>query len=184
MDASQTLSIPRGENVELWDVKLANRTNTKRNFSLYSYAEFSFHQIPIDNQNFQMSLYCAGSDYEDGVIDYDLFYEHAHQYMAASFTPDGFDCLRDTFLGPYRTETNPLAVERGECFASFEKGNNHWRRPPKEADPGPRRIRPPRVDAGRRGPDEGRRVRSKYSDFTNVDAAFARPGRLLERKIM
>ena len=122
VDASQTLFIPRGENVELWDVKLANRTNTKRNLSLYSYAEFSFHQIPIDNQNFQMSLYCAGSDYEDGVIDYDLFYEHAHQYMAASFTPDGFDCLRDTFLGPYRTETNPLAVERGECFGSFEKG--------------------------------------------------------------
>ena len=173
VDASQTLFIPRGENVELWDVKLANRTNTKRNFSLYSYAEFSFHQIPIDNQNFQMSLYCAGSDYEDGVIDYDLFYEHAHQYMAASFTPDGFDCLRDTFLGPYRTETNPLAVERGECFASFEKGNNHCAVLQKKLTLAPGESARLVWMLGEGDRDEGRRVRSKYSDFTNVDAAFA-----------
>ena len=44
---------------------------------MYSYAEFSYHQIPIDNQNFQMSLYCAGSSCADGIIDYELFYEHA-----------------------------------------------------------------------------------------------------------
>ena len=36
-----------------------------------------------------MSLYCAGSHYEDGVIDYELFYEHAHQFMAASFIEVG-----------------------------------------------------------------------------------------------
>lgn len=173
VDASQTLFIPRGENVELWDVKLANRTNTKRNLSLYSYAEFSFHQIPIDNQNFQMSLYCAGSDYEDGIIDYDLFYEHAHQYMAASFAPDGFDCLRDTFLGPYRTETNPLAVERGECFGSFEKGSNHCAVLQKKLTLAPGESARLVWMLGEGDRDEGRRVRSKYSDFAAVDAAFA-----------
>ena len=94
VEAGQTLFIPRGENVELWDLKLRNHGGRERHLSVYSYAEFSFHQIPIDNQNFQMSLYCAGSDYADGIIDYELFYEHAHQFMAASFDPDGFDCLR------------------------------------------------------------------------------------------
>lgn len=173
VDASQTLFIPRGENVELWDVKLTNRSNTKRNLTLYSYAEFSFHQIPIDNQNFQMSLYCAGSGYEDGIIDYHLFYEHAHQYMAASFTPDGFDCLRDTFLGPYRTETNPLAVERGECFGSFEKGNNHCAVLQKKLTLAPGESARLVWMLGEGDRDEGRRVRSKYSDFANVDAAFA-----------
>ena len=111
--------------MELWDLALENRSDRPRSLSVWSSAEFSYHQIPIDNQNFQMSLYCAGSDYEDGIIDYELFYKHAHQFMAASFEPDGFDCLRDSFIGPYRTETNPLAVERGKCFASFEKGGNH-----------------------------------------------------------
>lgn len=172
IDASQTLFIPRGENVELWDVKLENKSNTYHNFSLYSYAEFSFHQIPIDNQNFQMSLYCAGSDYADGIIDYDLFYEHAHQYMAASFVPDGFDCLRDTFLGPYRTETNPIAVERGACSGSFEKGGNHCAvlRKKLTLAPGERARLTWMLGEGDR--EEGRRVRAKYSDPANVDAAF------------
>ena len=68
--AAQTLFIPLGENVELWDLTLENTSGRSRSLSVYSYAEFSYHQIPIDNQNFQMSLYCAGSRYEDGVIDY------------------------------------------------------------------------------------------------------------------
>ena len=52
--------------------------------------EFSFHHIMIDNQNFQMSLYCAGSSYEDGIIEEDLFYEEkGYQYLTANFTPDG-----------------------------------------------------------------------------------------------
>ena len=29
----------------------------------------------IDNQNFQISLYCAGSSYDENIIEYDLFYE-------------------------------------------------------------------------------------------------------------
>lgn len=67
----------------------------------------------IDNQNFQMSMYCAGSSYEDGIIEYDLFYEEfGFQYFTANFKPDGYDCLRDKFIGNYRTEDNPEAVER------------------------------------------------------------------------
>lgn len=172
IDASQTLFIPRWENVELWDVKLENKSNTNRNLSLYSYVEFSFHQIPIDNQNFQMSLYCAGSSCEDGIIDYDLFYEHAHQYMAASFIPDGFDCLRDAFLGPYRTETNPLAVERGVCSGSFEKGNNHCAVLQKKLTLAPGEHSRLVWMLGEGDREEGRRIRAKYSEFANLDAAF------------
>ncbi|MEG2421067.1 MAG: N,N'-diacetylchitobiose phosphorylase, partial [Oscillospiraceae bacterium] len=123
--AAQTLLIPRGEDVELWDVSLENKSGKPRNLSVFSYAEFSFHQIPMDNQNFQMSLYAAGSDFADGIIDYELFYEGAHQYMASTAPVVSFDCLRDTFLGNYRTERSPLAVEAGKCFGSFEKGGNH-----------------------------------------------------------
>ena len=80
----------------------------------------------IDNQNFQMSMYCAGSSYEDGIIEQDLFYEEfGFQYFASSFQPDGYDCLRDKFIGSYRTENNPEAVERGTCSGSKELGNNH-----------------------------------------------------------
>ena len=173
VNAAQTLFIPRGENVELWDLKLENPGESARSLSVYSYAEFSYHQIPIDNQNFQMSLYCAGSHYEDGVIDYELFYEGVHQFMAASFEPDGFDCLRDRFLGPYRTEADPLAVERGECFGSFEKGNNHCAVLQKKLTLAPGESARLVWMLGEGGLSEGRRVREKYRDFSAVDGAFA-----------
>ena len=134
ISGEQKLFIPPEDNVEIWDVKLRNDSGRKRRLSIFGYAEFSFHHIMIDNQNFQMSLYSSGSSYKDGIIEIDLFYEeNGFQY----FTADGgegaperneteyFDCLRDSFIGAYRTESNPLAVERGKCSGSFELGGNH-----------------------------------------------------------
>ena len=120
ISASQKLSIPLEDPVELWDVKIKNDSDRKRDLSVFSYCEFSFHHIMTDNQNFQMSMYCAGSSYEDGIIEHDLFYEEfGFQYFTGNFEPDGFDCLRDKFIGPYRTEDNPLSVEKGQCGGSF-----------------------------------------------------------------
>ena len=150
-----------------------NESGRPRRLSVCSYAEFSYHQIPIDNQNFQMSLYCAGSSYEDGIIDYELFYEGAHQFMAASFEPDGFHCLRDSFLGPYRTESNPLAVEQGAWGGSAEKGGNHCAVLHKRLTLAPGEEARLVWMLGEGDREEGRRVRAKYRDAAAVDAALA-----------
>lgn len=171
--AAQTLLIPRGERTELWDLTPVNESGRPRCLSVCSYAEFSYHQIPIDNQNFQMSLYCAGSSYEDGIIDYELFYEGAHQFMAASFEPDGFHCLRDSFLGPYRTESNPLAVEQGAWGGSAEKGSNHCAVLHKRLTLAPGEEARLVWMLGEGDREEGRRVRAKYRDAAAVDAALA-----------
>ncbi len=181
--AAQTLFIPQGEAVELWDLELENPSGRPRSLSVYSYAEFSYHQIPIDNQNFQMSLYCAGSSCEDGIIDYELFYEGAHQFMASSFRPDGFDCLRDSFLGPYRSESAPLAVERGECFSSCEKGGNHCAVLAKKLTLAPGEKTRLVWMLGEGGLAEGRRIREKYSDLSAVDEALAGLARYWEEKL-
>ena len=124
--ASQTLFVAMDDPVEIWDVRLKNESGRERKISVFSYLEFSFHHVDMDNRNFQMSLYAAGSRCEDGVIEHDLYYEEdGYQFFTSSFTPDGFDCLRDRFIGPYRTERNPLAVEKGACSGSYEKGGNH-----------------------------------------------------------
>ena len=126
IDAVQTLFVAVDDPVEIWRVTLRNDTDRVRDLSVFSYLEFSFHQIAMDNQNFQMSLYAAGSRYEDGVIEHDLYYEETgYQFFTSNFTPDGFDCLRDTFIGHYRSERNPIVVESGECHGSFQKGGNH-----------------------------------------------------------
>lgn len=123
--AEQTLFIPRGDDVELWDIKIENCSGRPRHISVFSYAEFSFHHIDMDNRNFQMSLYAAGADYAEGVIEQDLHYEECgYQYFTADFEPDSFDTVREAFIGPYRTETNPLGVEKGMLSGSTERGGN------------------------------------------------------------
>ncbi|MBQ4511620.1 MAG: hypothetical protein II969_01410 [Anaerolineaceae bacterium] len=124
--AEQKLFVDPDAPVEIWDVTLCNESGRKRELSVFSYLEFSFHQVDMDNRNFQMSLYAAGSSYADGVIEHDLYYEeNGYQFFTSDFTPDGFDCLRDSFIGPYHTEKDPETVSSGACHGSYEKGGNH-----------------------------------------------------------
>lgn len=172
--ASQTLMVPMDDAVELWDVRLKNITDKERRLSVFSYCEFSFHHIMIDNQNFQMSLYCAGSSYDENIIEYDLFYEEfGYQYFTSNVTPDGFDCLRDSFLGAYRTEDNPIAVERGTCSGSHELGNNHCGSLQKDLVLAPGEEVRLIFMLGEGSREAGKKIREKYSDMANVDAAYA-----------
>ena len=172
--ASQTLMVPMDDAVELWDVRLKNTTDKERRISVFSYCEFSFHHIMIDNQNFQMSLYCAGSSYDENIIEYDLFYEEfGYQYFTSNVTPDGFECLRDSFLGAYRTEDNPIAVERGTCSGSHELGNNHCGSLQKDLVLAPGEEVRLIFMLGEGSREAGKKIREKYSDMANVDAAYA-----------
>ena len=171
--ASQTLMIPMDDAVELWDVKIKNTGETERKISVFSYCEFSFHHVTFDNQNFQMSLYSAGSSYEDGIIEHDLYYdEFGYQYFTANIEPDSFDCLRDEFIGLYHTESNPAGVERGELSGSFEKGNNHCGSLHKKLilQPGEEVRIIFMLGEGNR--EEGRKIREKYSNLSTVDQAY------------
>lgn len=171
--ASQTLVVPIEEDVELWDVTIKNEDTVPRNLSLFSYCEFSFHHILMDNQNFQMSMYCAGAAYENGIIEHDLFYEEfGYQYFTANFKPDGYDCLRDQFVGLYHTEDNPVAVIKGACSSSSELGNNHCGALQKNIilEPGEEVRLIFMLGEGNRV--EGKKIREKYSDFANVDKVY------------
>lgn len=171
--AEQKLSIPIDDPVELWDVKIKNNSDKERNLSVFSYLEFSFHHIEMDNKNFQMSMYASGSSYEDGIIENDLFYEEfGYQYFTANFEADSFDCLRDKFIGSYRTEDNPIAVEKGVCSGSFEKGNNHCGALHKRITLAPgEEIRIVfMLGEGKR--EVGKGIREKYSKLENVDKAY------------
>ena len=173
IEAEQKLFIPIEDDVELWDVRLRNPGNKPRRLSVFSYVEFSFHHIEIDNQNLQMSLYAAGSSYADGIVEYDFFYEPwTFHYMAASFEPDSYECERDRFLGNYRTETNPVAVERGQCQNTSELGGNHCGALHKRLTilPGEEARVVFMLGVGPRA--TAKEIKAKYSDTARVDSAF------------
>ncbi|HGY55368.1 MAG TPA: N,N'-diacetylchitobiose phosphorylase [Caldithrix abyssi] len=172
--AEQLLFIPVNDDVELWDVKIKNESGRPRKLSVFSYVEFSFHHVEIDNQNFQMSLYASGSDFKDDIIEYDFFYEPwTFHFFASNFKPDSYDAVRDRFIGHYRTESNPIGVERGRLSGSTELGGNHCGALHKqiELQPGQETRLIFMLGVGSRR-EAGYAVKKKYSDLSNVDAAF------------
>ena len=174
--AEQTLFVAEDDPVEIWDVTLRNDSRRTRKLSAFSYCEFSFHQIDMDNRNFQMSLYAAGSRYAEGVIEHDLYYEEldGFQFFTADFSPDGYDCLRDSFIGPYRTERNPVAVERGACSGSAELGGNHCGSLMKQLTLAPGESVRLIFLLGEGGVAEGKSMRKKYGSAAAVDEQFAK----------
>ncbi len=176
--ASQTVFVPVEDDVEVWDVRVTNTTSAPRDLTVAGYCEFSFHNVEIDNQNLQMSLYSQGSSYADGIIEEDAYYEPwTFHYFASPQPPSSFDSLREDFLGPYRSERNPIAVERGHGSGSQGTTLNHVGALFHELhlEPGETaRI----VYLLGYGPADtaGRAMRAKYASDAAVDAEFARLG--------
>ena len=174
VEAEQLVFIPVDDDVEIWNVKIKNKGKKSRKLSVFSYVEFSFHHVEIDNQNLQMSLYASGSNYKDGIIEYDFFYEPwTYHFFASNFDPDSYDCVRDSFIGNYRTESNPIAVEQGNCSNSTELGGNHCGSLHKSISlkPGEEARIVFMLGVGSRK-EKGYEIKKKYSDLKNVDTAF------------
>lgn len=184
IDASQLMFIPLDDDVELIDVEIINTGSETRHIGVFSYVEFSFGHIDMDNQNLQMSLYSSGSSYMDGIIEHDLFYDpEDYHYFASSFEPDSFDCVRDAFIGSYRTEDNPISVENGTCSNSSELGGNHCASLHKKFTiaPGQNVRFTYMLGVGRR--DKGKLIRQKYSDRQNINKAFLELRRYWDGKL-
>lgn len=184
IDATQRVFIPIDDDVELWDVTITNTSDVPRTISAFSYVEFSYHSVRIDNQNFQMSSYAAGADYADGIIEYDFYYEPwTYHYMASSETPDSFDAIRDSFLGSYRTEDNPIAVERGHGSNSQATTGNHCGSLQHKVTLQPGETKRLIFMLGYGSRDAaGRAMKAKYSDLETVDREFARLGQYWDDK--
>ena len=174
IEAEQTLFIPIDDDVELWDILIKNNSDRPRKLSVFTYVEFSYHHVEIDNQNFQMSLYASGSSYKDGIIEYDFFYEPwMFHYFTSNIVPDSFDCVRDKFIGNYRTENNPIGVESGKLQNSSELGGNHCGSLHKKIvlQPGKENRMVFMLGVGSRD-EAGYKIKEKYSQLNNVDTAF------------
>ncbi|MDR1807733.1 MAG: hypothetical protein LBR33_07480, partial [Propionibacteriaceae bacterium] len=171
---SQRVFVPIGEDAELWDVTVTNTGDAARDLSLFGYVEFSFHTVSIDNQNFQMSLYAAGSSCADGIIEYDFYYEPwtYHHFLAVD-QPEGFDCRRDDFIGLGRTEANPIAVEQGRCSGSAGTTGNHCGALHHKVTLAPGESQRLTYILGYGDRAVGQRRRAKYAAPGAVDAAIA-----------
>ena len=126
--SEMTCFIPAGQAFEYWSLVVTNPGDEARTISVFSYAElaneWSYRQ---DLENLQYSQYVVHASYRDGMIHRRNSTRTAWSELwfgLAGADVVSFDTDRDVFLGGYRTQANPLAVERGECSGSETVGDN------------------------------------------------------------
>src|SRR5665648_380152 len=126
--SEMTCFIPTGQAFEYWSLAVTNPGPQARTISVFSYAElaneWSYRQ---DLENLQYSQYVVRATCTDGMIHRTNSTRDAMSELwfgVAGADVVGFDTDRDAFLGPYRTQANPLAVERGACSGSETVGDN------------------------------------------------------------
>jgi N,N'-diacetylchitobiose phosphorylase len=123
-----TCFIPKGQAFEYWSLVLSNLGALPRTISAFSYAELSNEwHYRQDLENLQYSQYIVQMSYHDGMIHRinntnpgrnELYFALAGADVVS------YDTDRDVFLGAYRTQRDPIAVERGMCSNSIAVGDN------------------------------------------------------------
>ena len=120
--------VPVDRPIELWEVEVTNTSDKERDLSLFTYAEWCFWHMDQDLSNFQYILYTCRMGYvEEGIIDYSIRLwpnRRPQAFMASVLPVVSFDTDRETFIGLYRHEGNPEAVEKGICNNTLAQGGN------------------------------------------------------------
>ena len=121
--------VPLDENCEFWALKLKNDSKKPRRLKIFTYLEFCLWHAEMDMMDFQYTLNIASAVNEGNMIFHQTGYapksgRFGIAYFGANKKIAGYDCDREAFLGGYRTEANPVAVERGKSFDSVASGGN------------------------------------------------------------
>jgi len=124
--------VPLGRSFECWLLKITNNDSKKRKLSLFNW------KLSQDLMNLQYSQYILKMDVVDNIIDHgtnvfippkpDHFEDDGqgrHTFLAVvGADVKGFDTDREVFLGPYRSYSNPIVVEQGQCKNSLAVADN------------------------------------------------------------
>ena len=190
LHAKMTFFVPVGENCELHDLVLTNKTGYPKTVHVWGVMEWCLWNAVDDSTNYQRNLNIAESEVEDGVIYHKTEYRERrdhYAYYAVNRPTAGWDTDRNTFLGHMGDWSDPqlVRVERsasskitgwypigchhleitlapGESYrATFILGYGKNPRDQKFLAPGVIRK------------DTAKAVTAKFAAFDAVDAAFA-----------
>ena len=126
--ATLDLFVAPGKNVLVWDLTIDNHGDESVALDVFGYVEFGLLDWKQDTDwacyvkhNLDVSFDAAAN-----AVTY--LYRHFHfnphladcplVYFGSSEPVASYDCDRDAFVGHYRDERNPVALERGACSNS------------------------------------------------------------------
>ncbi len=117
------------KNALIWELKLT--ADTDREVKVFPYVELGMMEFMRELQwqcynKHQLSAYNMDDVlvYKYGVENQPKPDETPLIYFAADVPVKGFDCDRDEFIGAYRSESNPIGIERGFCTNTTMAGGD------------------------------------------------------------
>lgn len=120
------------DNLEIWRFKIKNLTERKKKYDLFASVELCLGHALVDlinqpnDQHFNDVHFDKGSEILFATKRYWVKYtgatvKQANEawdqwvFMASTLPVKGFDGSRDRYIGPWRSEENPIAIEEGKC---------------------------------------------------------------------
>lgn len=125
VQASVLAFVPMNDTCEINQVKLTNNSSSSKTLSLFSYVEWCLWNADDDMKNFQRNFSTGEVEIVDSTIFHKTEYrERRNHYAVYSVNAkiDGFDTIRDEFLGAYNGTDDPTAVKNGACTNSVASG--------------------------------------------------------------
>ncbi len=129
ISATATYFVGEYENALIWNLKLTS--NTDKKVTIFPFVELGMMEFMRELQwqcynKHQLKCYNV-----DDVLVYDYAVENQPKpdetplvYFAANVPVKAFDCDRDEFVGSYRSEENPICIEKGNCTNSTLYGGD------------------------------------------------------------
>ncbi len=111
--AEMTFFVPVGQNCELHDLHLTNRTDAEKTVHVWGCMEWCLWNAVDDSTNYQRNLNIAESEVENGVIYHKTEYRERrdhYAYYGVNVPTVGLDTDRNTFLGHMGDWRDPQLV--------------------------------------------------------------------------
>ncbi len=110
---------------EVWVLRVKNLGDEPRRLRSFSYAEFSFYDAVIDQQNLDWGMHIVHSRQAEGTIYVSTLFRPTVSFFSSNVAIAGFDGDREIFIGRYRDLANPEVVETGlPCNSESPRGNS------------------------------------------------------------
>ncbi len=135
INSETTYYVPLNQTYEVWRSKITNASDKTRNLSVFGFVEFTNeNNYEQDQINLQYTLFISRTSFENNKIIQHIN-ENSEQDETGSNNQERFFGMTgaeitsyngnyDAFIGPYRTFSNPIAVENGKCDNAMNYNSN------------------------------------------------------------
>lgn len=175
-----TYYVPYGKTYEVWRTKVTNNSEADRKLSLFGFVEFTNEDnYEQDQVNLQYSLFISKTRFVENKIIQTISENSSIDRRERVFGMVGADVTAScgdlaSFIGPYRTYSNPIAVETGKCSNIMNYNSNSCGALQSDIVLKPGETRELIYILGQKNNEEASAILNEYKKCGKVDSEIAK----------